>query len=253
LIPGGFVIIIDAELTDSDFAVYVIIKAELHQALKFIQGEDGHSQIELLDQIFLSPSQKLFKIGILYEKNLTQVDPNARFGCILFDDQFRVEGHPAEYFYKQFLGFSVDSNAKIQSRRFYDKTESFIKSNVADIDTKKDLLKVLKTEFTVNNNPVLTPSQFAETYFPDRDIKDEFLSQVAEELPSSFVKNPVMIVNKLKKKNMDFPNNINIIGPDEHFDTHVSIIQNNEEFLALTPVDSTYTIVKINGKPFCNE
>jgi len=251
-IPGGYLIIIDAFNSLSNLSLYIVIKAELHQALKY-KRVNGQSQIELLDQVFLSPSQKLYKIGILFEKNNAVQDPNSRFGSFIFDDQFRTDGHPAEYFYKDFLGFSVDANSKIQSKRFYDKTESFIKSNIDDLPVKQDLLRVLKTEFTLNTNAIITPSQFATSYFADVDIRDSYVSEVASELPASIVKDRALIEMRLSKKKIDFPDNINISGPDSNFDTHVSFIQSDEDLENLNPSDTTYTIVKINGKPFSNE
>jgi len=251
-IPGGYLIIIEAVNNEANLSVYIVIKAELHQALKR-NSANGRSQIELLDKIFLSPSQKLFKIGILYEKNRTQTEPNLRFGCLVFDDQFRNEGHPAEYFYQDFLGFSIDANAKIQSKRFYEKTASFIKSHIPELDEKLDLLHTLKAEFTVSTSTTISPSQFANDHIIDIDVRDEYLSEVSEGLPSCFVKDSTLIDFKLRKKNLDFPDDIKLAGPESHFDENVKIIQNNQELSTLDPTDITYTLVKINGKPFDNE
>lgn len=252
-IPGGYLIVIDAFDGNTQDAVYISIKAELHEALKYNRA-NGQSQIELLEKVFLSPSQKLYKIGILYEKPTpANNDPNAKYGGFLFDDQFRAEGYPAEYFYKEFLGFSVENNSKIQSRKFYDRTEKFIKEKIDDYAIKDDLLKALKLEFTVNTNELITPASFGRTYFIDNDTLDEYMTTVVEDLPSSFVKDRKLIETKLNKKKIDFPDNININGPDASFDDSVSLVDDMEQFRQLNPFDSSYTVVRIAGKPFTND
>lgn len=246
-IPGGYLIIIEGKEVNTNLARYIVIKAELHEALHQVKI-DGVTSLEVLDQIFLSPSQKLYKIGALYE--IEGGDNNIEnFGCFIFDDQFRADGSPAEYFYKDFLGFSVGNNAKIQSRRFYDKTEDFIKSKITDQTTKYDLLKVLKLEFTTNQNSLITPSEFARTFMPSECI-DSYLYEVVGELPPSFPKEEVLIKSRLRKKKIDFPSNINIIGPDENFDDNVDFIVDNEALKRLNAQDGNYTIIKIAGKPF---
>lgn len=152
------------------------------------------------------------------------------------------------------MGFSVGTNAKIQSKVFYDLTESFIKSKISDINEKQDLLRALKTEFTRNNNPTLSPSVFGQTYFADQQVNDEYNSKIIEDqLPTSFVKDKTLIETKLGRKKLDFPSNINITGSDSDFDANVTIIQDQASLSALDPTAGTYTIVKILGKPFTNE
>lgn len=252
-IPGGYLIIIDSYEVETQKAIYIVIKAELHQALQY-NKVNGQSQIDLLDQVFLSPSQKLYKIGILFEKTLNETDdPNVRFGCFLFDDQFRTDGHPAEYFYKDFLGFSVGKNSKIQSKRFFDKTENFIKSNIADIFLKRDLLNVLKSTFTINTTSLLTPAIFGRENFSDTAVLDDYFSEVVNELPSSFVKDRTLLLNQLAKKKINFPDNINITGPDDNFDNKVTILLNDSDLREIDTSNAQYTIVKILGKPFSDD
>ena len=74
--------------------------------------------------------------------------PNDLLIAYLFDDQFRADSKPAEYFYKEFLGFSVDQNSKIQSSRFFEKTAGFIKDNFENYELQNNLLKALSLEFT---------------------------------------------------------------------------------------------------------
>lgn len=245
--PGGFLIILDCVDDVLQTSIYVVIKAEPHEALQRI---DGQSQIALLKKVFLSPTQKLYKIGILYEKENPASDAvNDAYGCFLFDDQFRTISHPAEYFYKVFLGFSIGNNAKIQSQKFFNKTESFILNEVQDLERKTELLNALRIEFTVNQEATITPNNFAHTYFAEVGLRDQYITGVVHQLPATIVKDQVLIKNKLTKRKVGFPNNIKITGPNDGFDDSVQFI--NEDDLGELDLNSdNYTLVKIIGKPF---
>ena len=116
-IPGGYLLIMDCLDNDTNLPVVIVIKAEPHEALR-LSINSGHTQVNVLTKVFLSPSQKLYKIGIIYQKTGDETENiNDRYGCFLYDDQFRADTNPAEYFYKDFLGFTVGNNSKIQSQR----------------------------------------------------------------------------------------------------------------------------------------
>jgi hypothetical protein len=250
-IPGGYLMIMNCSDSETDLPVHIVIKAEPHEALQFSKI-DGHSQVSVLHKVFLSPSQKLYKIGIIYAKTDEALeDINEQFGCFLYDDQFRTDTHPAEYFYKDFLGFSVGKNAKIQSQRFYDKTERFIMTNITNIEKKANLLSVLKTEFSTNADPTVNPINFANTYIPaENGIRDRYIGDVCQELPFAIIKDTILIKTRLSKRKIDFPSNINVVGPEESFDERVIIIDNPETLNELDVNNQQYTILKIVGKPY---
>jgi len=253
-IPGGYFIVIDAMDSDNTLPVYIVIKAEPHEALRRSNAAGGQTQIQLLQDVFLSPSQKLYKIGILNKKeNPIGALPNNVFGCFLFDHQFRPDSHPAEYFYRDFLGFSTSSNAKIQSQRFYDKSTSFVKNNFDDVSQKTELLQTIKNQFTIVQEPLLSPIEFASEYMPEGELRDSFIANVVSEFQGSFEKDSTLIENRLSKRRMNFPEDINLTGPDEDFDRRVEIVNSEDIFNQLSPEDETYTIVKIYGKPYSNE
>jgi nucleoid-associated protein YejK len=250
-IPGGYLLILDCLDNECNLPVIIVIKAEPHEALQFsING--GHTQVNVLHKVFLSPSQKLYKIGIIYKKtSLESENVNEQFGCFLYDEQFRADTHPAEYFYKDFLGFTVGNNSKIQSQRFYDKTKNFILTHVKDSDTKTLLVSALKNEFSINQNDTINPINFATTYLPTEfGLRDTYIADVCQELPFSFVKDDTLIRPKLAKRKIDFPSNINLIGPEEDFDNRVEIISDSDSIQNLEADNPKYTIVKISGKPY---
>ena len=234
--------------TGNDKAIYIIIKAEPHEALS-----KDFFNIKALNDIFLSPTQRLYKIGVIYERETMLADkefPNNQYGAILMDQQFNPTGnYPAVYFSKDFLGFTADRNAKIQSKKFYEMTSDFIKENIKDFELQMNLLSVLNTTFTVNQEPVITLSEFAETNFEDDDIQDEFLNKVGSQLPDTFLKDSTLFKRNLKKKKINFPDNINVIGPDDVFMEKVTFIRDQEDLDSLE-LSNDFTIVKIQGKPY---
>jgi hypothetical protein len=250
-IPGGYLLILDCLNIKNNLPLIIVIKAEPHEALQFsING--SHTQVNVLQKVFLSPSQKLYKIGIIYKKTEEEIENiNEQFGCFLYDDQFRTDTHPAEYFYKDFLGFTVGNNAKIQSLRFYELTKNFILKNVQDLGTKTLLISALKNEFSINQNDTVNPINFANTYIPtENGLRDSYTGDVCHELPFAIVKNDSLLSTKLAKRKIDFPSNINLIGPEVGFDNRVEIITDANVIQNLEANNPNYTIVKILGKPY---
>ncbi|MDB5141096.1 MAG: hypothetical protein JWR12_3012 [Mucilaginibacter sp.] len=254
IIPGGYLLVLNC--SDGDRRACIVIKAEPHEALIVPEGQ---SQIALLKSVFLSPSQKLYKIGILCDKeNIIEatrgaLDKNERFDAYLFDDQFRIKSTPAEYFYRDFLGFTISENAKIQSQKFYDITENFIKTGFTDIDQKTDLLRVLRDEFNLNMAPSVSPAVFADTYFPQQQA-DAYKVSTQFELPLSIIKDPVLIKSKISKRQVEFPGNIYLTAPNDVFEENVKLISGSrlEETIRNTDVNR-FTFVRIAGRPYSNE
>jgi hypothetical protein len=254
-IPNGYLLLLDCLNNENNLPVVIVIKAEPHEALQF-STNGGHTQVSVLHKVFLSPSQKLYKIGIIYKKNDEETENvNEQFGCFLYDDQFRADTHPAEYFFKDFLGFTVGNNAKIQSQRFYNKTKNFILTNVQTLEIKTLLVSALKNEFLINQNETVNPINFATTYMPtENGLRDAYIGDVCQELPFAIVKDDSLIKTKLAKRKIDFPSNINLTGPEEGFDNRVEIITDEDTIRNLEVDNPNYTIVKILGKPyFSNE
>ncbi len=255
-IPGGYLLFIEA-LTAMGNAAYIAIKAEVNEALRF-EKVDDKPRLDLLDDVFLTPQQRLFKFGMIHERSDTdeqttedsELWPNNKFGCILFDNQFSVDSKPAEYFYKDFLGFSADKNPKIQSKRFFDSTENFIKNNVMSYNQKDDMISALKYEFMNNDVAELNPMDFAQSYFNDEDLSEQYASEVAHYLPEYIIKDPGLIKSNLNKKKIAFPNKVEISGPSKTFDHSVEIIHSLAEISDYDDNDDNYTIIKVKGKPF---
>lgn len=249
-IPGGYLILIEA-YTKTEEAVYIAIKAEFQLALRY-EVHEQKSTIQLLDDIFLSNSAKFYKIGVIFERTVPEEDlsyPNNEFGCYLFDAQFAPDSIPAEYFYKDFLGFTADSNSKIQSLRFFKQTENFIHNYIPEFNEKNNILTVLKQEFSSNEEPILNPVDFANSYIHNEDVRDSYFNEVATYIPEIVVKDTSLIRNKLEKKKLTFANKVTISAPEKTFDFSVKFIKSKEEADEIEWTNSDFTLVLISGKP----
>lgn len=249
-IPGGSLIFIEA-LSPTFKTWYIAIKAEWNKALRY-EVHNQRSFIKLLDDVFLDSNSKNFKVGAIFEKDEINMEipyPNNLFGAYFFDEQFTIDSKPAEYFYKDFLGFTLDSLPKVQSLKFFKSTDNFIRSYVGDSDEKNSLLKALKQEFIINEEPSVSPTDFANLYFHEPKLKETYVNDIAPYLPPIINKDPLLIKNKLEKKKIEFPNNISITGPEKTFDLSVEFINSIEE-LSDEDFDGSTTIIKIKGNPY---
>ncbi|MFP4369956.1 MAG: nucleoid-associated protein [Candidatus Kapaibacterium sp.] len=250
-IPGGYLLVIEAQTRDHR-QVYIAVKCELHEALRY-EIRDGNSQIRLLDDVFLSPSQKLYKIGIIYEREEQEPGktfPNKEFGAYLFDQQFNPDSEPASYFFKDFLGFSYEGNSKIQSKRYYENTENFIKSNLENYEDKLSMLDLLRHQFREEEDTKIEPMDFAASYLQEPDMIERYANEVASYLPQNIHKDGTLLEHRLKWKKLNFPNKIVLSGPENTFEFGVEIIKDKEELDKIDLSNSAYTLIKISGKPF---
>lgn len=245
LIPGGYLIIISA-IDEDERHLIIVIKAEPHEALKVLPND----QISI-EKVFLSPSQKLYKIGVLHQLNTSEPLSSELFTSYLFDDQFRQDGHPAEYFYKYFLGLSVSENSKIQTHQFYNKTETFILNNIQSADDKMSQFTHLKS-YIGSNVVTIRPMDFANNFMLP-SLKDAFISQVVQELPSSFVKDSILIKSKISQRKISFGGSVKITGPETSFNEKVKIYQNLDALSDLDTSNNEYSILVIKGLPFEDE
>jgi hypothetical protein len=249
-IPGGSLIFIEA-LTKSFKTWYIAIKAEWNSALRY-EVHNRKSTIKLLDDIFLDSSSKNFKVGAIYEKDETGLEipyPNSLFGAYFYDEQFTIDSKPAEYFYKDFLGFTLDSLPKIQTMKFFKSTDNFIKTFVDSHEKKDNLLQALKQEFISNQEPHVSPLEFAQTYFHEPEVQETYMNEVVPYLPVTVQKDTTLIKNKLDKKRVEFPNNVIISGPERTFEYSVQIVNSKDELQEINFEDDV-TILRIKGKPY---
>lgn len=248
-IPGGYFILIEGTTKSNHESVYIAIKADLQEALS---KNAVTGAITVLKEVFLSPAQKLYKVGLLIEKQVKQesIDPNDDFTCFLFDEQFNTsDAIPATYFFDDFLGFTESKNAKITTKRFYDQVVDFFNENYPDMDERIRLIGNVKTALVDTVQPIFDPTEFGRTYIKDTDIKNRYAATILAQYSTSFTKDITLLESTFKKSNLWFPNKIKISGPSDGFDEYVSVVDNQDDLSMYMSKDSDYTILVVKGRP----
>lgn len=248
-IQGGFFIFIEGVILPSNKPMYIVIKADPQEALS---KDDLTGKLTVLKEIFLSPAQKLYKIGVLVERDEVRnelIEPNSRYKCFVFDEQFNIsDSMPATYFFDAFLGFSANKNSKIVTKRFYEKASTFINEEFSDESNKREVLVALKSILETSVSPTFDPVKFANDYISDIDIKNNYAVKILNEFPVSFTKDLTLLTGTFKQSNMTFPNKIKITGPAIDFDDCISMYSSIDE-LEEADIPENYTILLVKGKP----
>ncbi len=247
-IPGGYFLLLDCSDRAKGLGQYIVIKAEPDQGVTHSRT-GKKSKADLLTKILFSSAQRLYKIGMLFQRLKPVGDgvtPNDLYECMLFDSQFSADKRPAEYFYKDFLSLSVDKNARLQTYRFNELVESFIHNQIVDQEAREDAMDALRVELK-NQESLIQPAEFGKRHFEDDDLKDLFTVEVTNALPPSIEKDTRLLTQRIQKRKIDFSNGALLTAPDENFDDKVHILRTGDE-IDLT--DNRYTYVRVTGQPF---
>ena len=215
-IPGGYFLLLDCKKSDEQ-AVYVCLKAEAHNALNII----GHSA-QALENIILSPAQKMYKAVVFEQISTSTPLCKDNFKVYLFDSQFSFGSRLAEYFYKDFLGLTINDNSKILTKRFYELMDKTI-DEAYPTNTEKSYK--LKNALSVNINSLnntIHPNSIVSDLI-DLEKRDLFIRKVVNQLPSAFTKDISLLQNVLKNKNLHFGDSIRLcVRSDKYNDISIS-------------------------------
>lgn len=229
-IPHGFFVLLDCINPIDNMPVYVIMKAEPHDTLEISQ-----SVARALDNIILSPSQKMYKAGCFQQINTE--GGHRGYKAYLFDEQFGSRAHLAEYFYRDFLGLTVCSNDKVLTKIFFVKMEDAIKDRYkSDYNSKNDAEEVLNAEMH-NQNVTINPREIIDRAIGYEDRDFFYRRVINDEMPPSFRKNISLIDTRLLNRSVSISDDIKICAPQGLFQ--------NDSFIIDRESDENYVILKI--------
>jgi hypothetical protein len=253
--PASCLVVLDA-VAEGGIPVVVCIKAELTEALTQ-EITNGVSTLKKVEKLFMGRQEKFFKLGIIYKLTNAEILeleanqeepllPQQEWGAILYDHQFRSNTRPAEYFWKDFLGFSIASNEKIKLKQLYDSTVAFIDDKITDVETRSQMMTRLDDYITNANVEQVDPSFIMENIVPE-DKRDAFDATVREEFPRPFMKDTSLVAKKIAKSRMEFPSKLVLSGSRQAF-TAVQVIESQAELDRLR-FEPGFTIIRIEGNP----
>ena len=229
-IPHGFFVLLDCVNPIDNLPVYVMLKAEPHDAVEITQ-----SIARALDNIILSPSQKMYKAGCFQQ--ISTEDGHRGYKAYLFDEQFGSSARLADYFYRDFMGLTVRSNDKVLTKIFFVKMADAIKDKYKeDYRRKNEAEEVLNAEMH-NQNNTLNPRQIIDRAIVIVDRDFFYRRVINEDMPPSFRKNISLIDSRMMNRTMAISDDIKIFAPQNLFQ--------NDSFVIDRESDNEYVIVKI--------
>jgi len=228
-IPGGILIIFTGTVSPTAHRFVGAVKAESQDGFVRQMSEQGPT-LQLIRELFLTPSAKMYKLGIFIEKSRTPNpdDPvEDNFFAFVYDYLMTKVNRDvaAIYFYRGFLGCDFPKDAARETKIFFDLTKKFIFSHPDLTDEEKyehfaDLQSYLRsTESTVHT------STFADRYIAQDEDRDSYVNYMRDSgFPSTAVRKDIRdIENRLKNRKVKFGSSIRLSGPADKMDQLVSI------------------------------
>lgn len=203
----------------------VAIKADLQDG--FTESNDGLAH---LNELFLTPSQKLFKMAFLSEgvaaQSVRGLYDKENYTAHLFDHLMTAleTKSAAYYFYSSFFGTSIADSDKKKTRDFFDFTREFINSSTLDRDEKLDLLDALRVDLK-GNSAIIKVDDFADQHMRE-DLAEAYVDFMKEKsFPSGAIsKDTEFIKQRLKRRQkMKFGSGVEISAPPDEFSNLVTI------------------------------
>lgn len=162
-------IVVEGEVSAHSWPFIAVIKAELQEALTE-KSTATHTTLDHLKDIFMTESQRLYKVGFLQRMVTSPTKTAGRYDVLqhsvfLFDHLMTgTETRSAAfYFYSDFLGCDIASSAKSLTRDFFDLTQEFLNHTGLTPDYRIDLQEALRSELR-SNNQTLGVADFAKKY-----------------------------------------------------------------------------------------
>lgn len=222
-IPGGLVVVFDGTIGQPVTPFFAVMKAELHEG--FIKTTD--LQAQFVNDLFLSPKTKLYKIGIFISDGVQPRQPlPAGWSPIVYDSAMTASQRDAAatYFYSTFLGLDIPLNAAHQIKQFFEKTKTFIATSDLDPEAKVDLFNGLYTYLKLDQGNTVQTSQFADRFMPP-DMADGYKRHMRQQhFPTSAVAKDLSEVRgSLRLRRFKFPGAITLSGPPDAVRDLVSV------------------------------
>ncbi len=224
----------------SSWPYLAVIKAELQDG--FAESNEG---FEYLRDLFLTPSQRLYKVGFLHN---VVTNPPAGSGMFdptdyetfLFDHLLTMNEtrNAAHYFYSTFLGMEILTSDKRLTQEFFENSRDFINTLQADQEQKVSLFEALRTELR-SNRATLQTEQFADSYL-DENVRGEYIDYMTSKgVPqAAFSKSLEYIQSRLRRpQQMKFRSGVKLTAPSDQLHQLVTVDEEHAD----------YTIVRING------
>ncbi|NKM30778.1 nucleoid-associated protein [Rhizobium laguerreae] len=219
-IPGGVVIAFDGSFGVPERKFLGVIKAETQSGFRRRRNAEK-ILTEFLDNIFLTPATRLYKIGFLVQE---PKDDGLDWRAIIFDSNISSSHREtaAQYFYEGFFGCLFPENGAYETSRFYDLTKEFVRRGPFTPDKKRDLGDALYTFVKTEQAATFTTHEFADKYLPNeqKDTYKRFMT--SKRFPErAVVRDTAQMGARLRRRRFKF-------GDSIEFSVSPELLHNNE-------------------------
>jgi len=223
-IPGGVLIVFDGSIGAPAVPFIGIIKAETQAG--FRRSKDGgRDVVEFLQNIFLTPATRLYKIGIILFDDTTRTRPDGR-RAFVFDSNIKVSNREAAaaYFYDGFLGCALPSDGPYETARFFDLTKDFVSRSDLAPEMKRDVIDSLYVFVRNDQDLTFTADQFGSRYLPPA-MQDPYASFLESKkfTPNAVVRDTSQMGSRLRRRRLKFGGDIELSASPEALKDKVKI------------------------------
>jgi hypothetical protein len=256
-IPGGILIVFTGKVGHPARRYVSAIKAEAQDGFTRQRNEKGQLSLRLLNDLFLTPSSRMYKIGMFLENKRAEPpdSPKAQdFTAYVYDHLMSSKNREgaATYFYQSFLGCSIPQDAARSTKRFYLLTNGFIQALPIAEEEKFDLRSNARS-YLRSNSQTIQAAEFADQFLPS-DMADDYVNYMREnDFPTTAVSKELKdIAHQLKTRKITFRSAIKLQGPAEKMQELVTIskIAGEREADGTIPV---WTQIVIKDRPVDTE
>lgn len=241
--PGGILLVLKGRVGDTGKPFLCVIKAEPQDGFR-TKEEDDFITIEFLEELLLTDSARLFKIGFLVAETVRPLEQiqSGNYRAFLYDHLMtQTETRPAaSYFYQVFLGMSIAASSRKLTQNFFEWTRNFIDNSDLSDDAKLDAHEALRVTLK-SAEATISVNNFAQNHLPPekRTAYTEFM--VAKDFPQNAVSKDIEYIKTRlrKRRSYGFSNGVVILTPPEH----------TQDYMEIAPTeDGEYTVVTIKGQ-----
>lgn len=213
-IPSGMLLVLDGTIKSKYFLM--VIKAELQDAFQF---NSSKHEVNLVENLFLSPANDFYKIGVIIEDSNSQsLGVNKIFSCFMYDNQYtNSKNDLTAYFYSDFLGFTTSQNDELKSKSFVHSMTDWIDNNITDSTDNLSMHRTLKSYIRDDSRKIIDAKSFKKIYIEENfpDLIDKYDTEILKEFPTTFTKNTKGLDRKFSRETIYLDNGVNISGPEE--------------------------------------
>ena len=222
-IPGGMLIVFDGTVAILPFRIGVM-KAETQAGFRRADAGDN-AVIEFLQNIFLTPATRLYKIGMMLFDDIAQTRPDGRRAYV-FDSNISVSNREAAaaYFYEGFLGCSLPSDGPYETAKFFDLTKEFVRKSDLRPEKKRDIIDSLYVFVRDEQDPTFTSDEFGSRYLP-ADMRDSYSGFLSKKkfTPNAVVEDIPQMGVRLRRRRLKFGSDIELSASPEALENKVTI------------------------------